>query len=54
MTLDEWKAAALRDAQSRNLPGLVPLIETLARALEALRKAEWVEDASGGARTAKQ
>jgi hypothetical protein len=47
MTLDAWKAAAIEDARARNLPDLVPLIEALARAIEALRRAAWNEDASG-------
>jgi hypothetical protein len=53
MTVEAWKSAAIEDAKSRNLPDLVPLIEMLARAIEALRKADWNEDASGGARKAK-
>ena len=47
MTLAEWLAFAVGDAKARNLPELVPLIEGLARAMEALRKADWNDDASG-------
>jgi hypothetical protein len=54
MTVADGKAAALADARARNLPDLAPLIEALARALESLRKAEWNEDASDGARGSKR
>ena len=47
MTLTEWLACAVRDAEHRNLPELRPLLEGLARATESLRAAAWNADASG-------
>jgi len=35
-----WLAAAIADAESRGLPELKPLLETLARSTEALRDAD--------------
>jgi hypothetical protein len=35
-----WLARAIADAQARNLPELAPLLETLARSLQALRDAD--------------
>jgi hypothetical protein len=35
-----WLAAACADADRRGLPELKPLLETLARSLEALRQAD--------------
>ena len=40
MTVQSWLAAATTDAERRGLPELKPLLETLARATEALRQAE--------------
>jgi hypothetical protein len=40
MTVDAWLAAAIADAEQRGLPELKPLLETLARSTNALRKAE--------------
>jgi hypothetical protein len=40
MTVDTWLAAAIADAERRGLPGLKPLLETLAKSTEALRRAE--------------
>ena len=40
MTVDAWLTAALADAERRGLPGLKPLLETLAKSLAALRKAD--------------
>jgi hypothetical protein len=40
MTPQAWLAAALADADRRNLPELKPLLETLARGLESLRRAD--------------
>jgi hypothetical protein len=39
-SVDAWLAAALADAERRGLPELKPLLETLARSLDALRKAD--------------
>ena len=46
MTVAEWLAMATADAERRGLPELVPALEGLARATEALRAAEWNDDAS--------
>ena len=35
-----WLARAVADAQARNLPALEPLLESLARSLQALRDAD--------------
>ena len=35
-----WLARAVADAQARNLPELVPLLEALAKSLQALREAD--------------
>lgn len=35
-----WLARAVADAKARNLPQLEPLLESLARSLEALRAAD--------------
>lgn len=40
MQIDAWLAAACADADRRGLPGLKPLLETLARSTEALRQAD--------------
>jgi hypothetical protein len=39
MTVDSWLASAVADAERRGLPDLKPLLETLARSTEALRRA---------------
>jgi hypothetical protein len=46
MTVEEWLANAVRDADRRQLPDLKPVLETLARATKALRAADWNRDAS--------
>jgi hypothetical protein len=38
--VDSWLARAIADAESRSLPELKPLLETLARSLRALRDAD--------------
>ena len=40
MTITEWLAAAKADAEKRNLAGLAPLLEGLARSTAALREAD--------------
>jgi len=40
MTIEAWLEAALADAERRNLPDLKPLLETLARSTQALRRAD--------------
>jgi len=47
MIITLWLENAVRDAERRGLPALRPLLETLARATAALRKADWNLDASG-------
>jgi len=47
MTVAEWLAMATADAARRGLPDLVPALEGLARATEALRAADWNDDADG-------
>ena len=41
MTVDEWLAMTLADAERRQLPELEPLLESLARSLVALRNADF-------------
>jgi hypothetical protein len=40
MTVHAWLAAAAADAERRGLPQLKPLLETLGRSTEALRRAD--------------
>ena len=40
MEIEAWLQSALADAERRGLPGLTPLLTNLARATEALRRAE--------------
>lgn len=47
MTIKVWLENAVQDAERRGLPGLRPLLETLARATSALRSADWNLDATG-------
>jgi hypothetical protein len=47
MTVDQWLRAAVADADSRGLPVLRPLLETLAGATRALRAADWNVRADG-------
>jgi hypothetical protein len=39
MTVNEWLASAVEDAQRRGLDGLKPLLESLARSTTNLRRA---------------
>jgi hypothetical protein len=41
MTIETWLEWALADAERRNLPDLKPLLETLGRAVRALRAADF-------------
>lgn len=41
MTVDAWLEAAIKDAEARGLPDLKPLLEALARAMRALRAADF-------------
>jgi hypothetical protein len=47
MTVKAWLESAISDAERRGLPGLRPLLETLARSTSALRSADWNPDATG-------
>jgi hypothetical protein len=38
--ISAWLAHAVADAEARDLPGLAPLLESLARSLQALRDAD--------------
>jgi hypothetical protein len=40
MDVSAWLAHALADADARGLPALKPLLETLARSVQALRDAD--------------
>jgi hypothetical protein len=46
MTIEDWLAHAVRDAERRGLPELRPLLEGLACATAALRRADWNADAA--------
>ena len=48
MTIDSWLQAAIADAERRGLPELKPLLEALARATQALRAADFNDDARDG------
>jgi len=47
VTIKTWLEAAIQDAERRNLAGLRPLLEALARSTSALRSADWNFDATG-------
>lgn len=49
MTVADWLASASADADRRKLPELKPLLEALAKATDALRRADWNDDARGAA-----
>lgn len=42
-----WLAEAVADARRRGLPDLEPPLESLARATETIRKADWNDEAAG-------
>lgn len=42
MTVEDWLAAAIADAERRGLHPLKPILETLAKSTTALREAEQV------------
>ena len=46
MTIDAWLQAAIADAETRGVPQLKPLLEALARSTQALRAADFNDDAS--------
>ena len=47
MTIESWLKAAIADAEKRGLPDLKPILEALARSTQALRAADFNDDASG-------
>ena len=44
--LEAWLTAAVDDAERRDLPGLRPLLEGLARSTATLRAGDWNERAT--------
>ena len=46
MTIEDWLRAALADAERRGIPELKPLLEAIARATQALRAADFADDAA--------
>ena len=46
MTIDSWLQAAIADAERRGLPALKPLLEALAKSTQALRAADFNDNAS--------
>ena len=44
MTLDAWKDLARTDARKRGLDDLVPMIDTLGDAIQAVRNGDWNQD----------
>ena len=49
MTIEDWLAGALADADRRKLPDLKPLLEALARSTKVLRDASLLGDLTGRA-----
>ena len=49
MTIESWLQDAIADAERRGLPELKPILEALARSTQALRAADFNDDASGQA-----
>lgn len=47
MTVRTWLDTAIQDAERRALPPMRPLLEALARAIAAIRAADWNDDATG-------
>ena len=47
MTIEAWLRAAIADAERRGLPEIKPILETLARAIGVLRRADFNDDAAG-------
>ncbi len=46
MSLDAWRQAPIADAERRGLPELKPLLESLARATQLLRAADFNDHAN--------
>jgi len=47
MNLNDWLEAARTDARRRGLAELQPMLDSLVRATEALRQADWNDDPRG-------
>ncbi len=47
VSVNAWLARSAADADERGLAEIKPLLEGLARALAALRSADWNDDAAG-------
>ena len=47
MSIDDWLAWAVADAERRGLPELKPLLEAFARMLHTLRNADFDDRADG-------
>ena len=45
--MESWLQAAIEDAARRGLPELKPILHALARSTEALRAADFNDDAAG-------
>lgn len=43
MTVDDWLRAAIADAERRGLPGLKPVLESLAQTTRVLRAADFTD-----------
>ena len=54
MTLDDWYALAVSDADRRHLPDLTPVLKGLHSAAAALRAAAWNDDARGQSAAARR
>ncbi len=52
MTIETWLETAKADAARRGLPELERMLEALARSIEAVRAADWNQDATGAAKAA--
>jgi hypothetical protein len=46
MTIETWLQAAIADAEKRGLPALKPVLEALAKSTQALRNADFNDNAS--------
>jgi hypothetical protein len=46
MTIEDWLQAAIADAERRGMPELKLLLEAIARATQALRAADFTDDAA--------
>ena len=54
MTVENWLQSAVADAERRGLPELKPLLEALAKAVVAVRAADFNVNASSDAKPAHE